>query len=64
MHLQPQNDAFGASMGSMKKADAFFMLVLFYWGECWGVVGPPKRNFREKGMEVNAGNGAPFFFNI
>jgi hypothetical protein len=49
MHLQPQNDAFGASMGSMKKADAFFMLVLFYWVECWGVVGPPKRNCRERG---------------
>ena len=37
--------------GGIKKADAFFMLVLFYWGECWGVVGPPKRNRREKGME-------------
>jgi hypothetical protein len=49
MHLQPQNDAFGASMGGMKKADAFFMLVLFYWGECWGVVGPPKRNCLKRG---------------
>jgi len=32
MHLQLQDDAFGASMGSMKKADAFFMLVLFLLG--------------------------------
>jgi hypothetical protein len=22
----------------------------FYWVECWGVVGPPKRNCRERGM--------------
>jgi hypothetical protein len=29
MDLPPQNDAFGASIGGMKKADAFFMLVLF-----------------------------------
>jgi hypothetical protein len=27
MDLPPQNDAFGASIGGMKKADAFFMLV-------------------------------------
>jgi hypothetical protein len=30
MDLPPQNDAFGASIGGMKKADAFFMLVLLF----------------------------------